>query len=178
MNVTTASLERINQHWAIQAIGEEQIKKAIELSNRLLVEKAVGAQIRFNYTFSHSDYELLERVSMAYEMAAIEGINDFLNPTSSEKELREQCATAAYRAFEIRRLSRCLLLMSRKSSIFYISPHWLIAETDGLTCVAGTMKTNVSFRFLLLQMFLGIVVYSSSVRMLGASFQEKTLGRS
>jgi hypothetical protein len=52
MNVTTASLERIDQHWAIQAIGDEQIKKASELANRLLVEKAVGVQIHFNYTFS------------------------------------------------------------------------------------------------------------------------------
>jgi len=48
MNVTTPSLERINQHWAIQAIGDEQIKQATELSNRLLVEKAVGVQIHFN----------------------------------------------------------------------------------------------------------------------------------
>ena len=104
MNVTTPSLERINQHWAIQAIGDEQIKLATELSNRLLVEKAVGAQIHFNYSFSQSDYELLDRVSMAYEIAAIEGLNDFLNPTSSDNELREQCASGAYRAFEIRRL--------------------------------------------------------------------------
>lgn len=104
MNVTTASLERINQHWAIQAIGDEQISRAVELSNRLLVQNAVGAQIQFNYTFSSSDRELLNRVSMAYEMAAIEGSNDFLTPTSTEEALREQCASGAYRAFEIRRL--------------------------------------------------------------------------
>lgn len=104
MNITTASLERINQHWAIQAIGEERIEKASELANCLLVEKAVGAQIHFNYTFSSSDYELLDKVSVAYEMAAIEGLNQFLNPTSRDNDLREQCASGAYRAFEIRRL--------------------------------------------------------------------------
>ncbi len=104
MNVTEASLDKIDQHWAVQAIGAEQLKQAFELSNRLFVEKTVGGQIHFNYTFLQSDYELLDRVSMAYEMAAIEGLNDFLNPTSIEKELREQCASGAYRAFEIRRL--------------------------------------------------------------------------
>lgn len=118
MNVTTASLERINQHWAIQAIGDEQIKKASELSNHLLVEKAVGVQIHFNYTFSQSDYELLDRVSMAYEMAAIEGLNDFLTPTSSDNDLREQCASGAYRAFEIRRLFK--LPATDEQRVFHI----------------------------------------------------------
>lgn len=118
MNVTTASLERIDQHWAIQAIGNEESNRAVELSNRLLVEKAVGVQIHFNYTFSPSDYELLDRVSMAYEMAAIEGLNDFLNPTSAENELREQCASGAYRAFEIRRLFK--LPAADEQRIFHI----------------------------------------------------------
>ncbi len=118
MNVTTPSLEKIDQHWAVQAVGDEQIKKATELTNRLLVEKAVGVQIHFNYTFSQSDYELLDKVSMAYEMAAIEGLNDFLNPTSSDQELREQCASGAYRAFEIRRLFK--LPDTDEQKIFHI----------------------------------------------------------
>ena len=104
MNVTKASLERIEQHWTIQAIGNEKVNRAIELSNQLLVQKAIGSQINFNYKFSSSDYELLDRVAMAYEVAAIEGLSDFLNLTSTDKELREQCASGAYRAFEIRRL--------------------------------------------------------------------------
>lgn len=131
MNVTTASLERINQHWAIQAIGEEQIKKASGLANCLLVEKAVGAQIHFNYTFSQSDYELLDKVSMAYEMAAIEGLNDFLNPTSSDNGLREQCASGAYRAFEIRRLFKIpatdeqrIFHILHLSSLAYCGDRW------------------------------------------------------
>jgi replicative superfamily II helicase len=118
MNVTTASLERINQHWAIQAIGEEQIKKASELANCLLVEKAVGVQIHFSFTFSLADHDLLDRVSMAYEMAAIEGLNDFLNPTSNDTLLREQCAAGAYRAFEIRRLFK--LPTTDEQKIFHI----------------------------------------------------------
>ena len=104
MNVTKSSLERIDQHWAVEAIGEKQMKRVSELTNRILVNNAVGAQIRFDFTASSSDYELLHRASMAYELAAIEGLNAFLSPTSTDTELREQCAAGAYRAFEIRRL--------------------------------------------------------------------------
>ncbi|MCY3675869.1 MAG: DEAD/DEAH box helicase [Paracoccaceae bacterium] len=102
MNVTKTSLEKMVQHWAIQAISNEEINRAVELSNRLLVEKAVGDQIHLNYKPSSSDYLLLDRVSMAYEIAAIEGLNDFLNP--KENDLSKQCASGAYLAFEIKRL--------------------------------------------------------------------------
>lgn len=118
MNVTTESLEAINQHWAIQAIGEEQIKKASNLVNCLLVKNAVGSQIHLDCTFSESDYELLNKVSIAYEMAAIEGFNDFLNPTSSNNKLREQCASGAYKAFEIRQIFE--LPDTHKQKIFHI----------------------------------------------------------
>ena len=104
MNVTETSLERIDQHWAIQAIEKKELQRATKLVNRLLVNKTVGFQIHFDFVFTQSDYELLDRVSMAYEMAAIEGLNDFLSTTSSSNELREQCASGAYQAFEIRRL--------------------------------------------------------------------------
>ncbi len=131
MNVTTTSLAKLETHWAVQAIGDEQIDHAIELSNRLLVEKAVGGQIQFNYTFTSSDYELLDRVAMAYEMAAIEGINDFLNPTSIKEDLREQCASGAYRAFEIRRLFKLpdadelrIFHILHLSSLAYCGDRW------------------------------------------------------
>lgn len=131
MNVTTASLERINRHWAVQAIGEEQIKRAFELSNQFLVKNAVGRQIHFSYTFTQSDHELLDRVSMAYEMAAIEGINDFLNPTSTRNEIREQCAAGAYQAFELRRLfdvpdidEKRIFHILHLSSLAYCGDRW------------------------------------------------------
>ena len=104
MNVTKPSLERIDQHWAVEAIGKKQMKRASELTDRILVNNAVGDQIQFDFTISKSDYTLLDRASMAYELAAIEGLNAFLSPTSTDEGLRKQCATGAYRAFEIRRL--------------------------------------------------------------------------
>jgi len=104
MNVTKASLERVDTHWAVQAIGESQQKYGIELANQLLVDKALGSQIHFQFDYQDTDEDLLSRLAMAYEMAAIEGLDDFLNPTSDAQELREQCAAGAYRAFELLRL--------------------------------------------------------------------------
>jgi replicative superfamily II helicase len=92
MNVTKASLERVDAHWAVQAVGESQQKYGLELANQLLVD------------YQDTDEDLLTRLAMAYEMAAIEGLDDFLNPTSDAQEQREQCAAGAYRAFELRRL--------------------------------------------------------------------------
>jgi len=49
----------------------------------------------------------LDCLSVAYEIAAVEGIESVLNPEISDqgKELREQCYAGAWRAFEL----RCLL---------------------------------------------------------------------
>ena len=118
MNVTAASLERIDKHWAVLAIGDEQIRNGSELANHLLVDKAVGDQIQFDFAFSESDYYLLDRISMAYELAAIEGLNDFLNPASGDLELKKQCSSGAYRAFELRRLLN--LPADREQKIFHI----------------------------------------------------------
>ncbi|ACL02401.1 DEAD/DEAH box helicase domain protein [Desulfatibacillum aliphaticivorans] len=104
MNVTKQSIEAINMHWAVKAIGEEHINRASEIADQILVENAVGEQIHFDFTTERKDIEILKKATLAYEMAAIEGMSDFLNPISSKKELREQCASGAFKAFEIRRL--------------------------------------------------------------------------
>lgn len=104
MNVTKASLERVDAHWAVQAVGESQQKYGLELANQLLVDKALGAQIHFQFDCQDTDEDLLDRLAMAYEIAAIEGLGDFMNPTSDAQEQREQCAAGAYRTFELRRL--------------------------------------------------------------------------
>ena len=131
MNVTRSSLEKINRHWAVQAIGERKIKRAMELTDKLLVERAVGQQIQFGFSLSQSDTNLLKKVSAAYEMAAIEGLNDFLSQTSGKFELKEQCTTGAYRAFEIQRLfevpetdKQRMLHILHLSSLAYCGDKW------------------------------------------------------
>jgi hypothetical protein len=104
MNVTKDSLKRVDAHWAVQAVGESQQKYGLELANQLLVDKALGSQIHFQFEYQDTDEDLLARLAMAYEMAAIEGLGAFMNPASDAQEQREQCAAGAYRAFELRRL--------------------------------------------------------------------------
>jgi hypothetical protein len=106
MIVTDESLLRVDNHWAILAIGEQERDRGLKVANARLVSKAVGQQIKLNFNETPSDAELLKRLSMAYELAAIEGLSAFINPTGRGDEERQQCAAGAWRAFELHRLSR------------------------------------------------------------------------
>ncbi|CZG70250.1 TPA: DEAD/DEAH box helicase [Legionella pneumophila] len=131
MNITSISLERVDNHWAVKALTEKNEIKGIELANHLLVKTAIGEQIHFDFSFSESDYEFLNRLSLAYELAATEGIRDFLNTTSDNQELREQCASGAYRSFAIRRLLKLpsteeqkILHILHISALAYCGERW------------------------------------------------------
>lgn len=104
MNITQQSLEKLKKHWAIESIGESNIKDAFDLADKLTVEKAIGKQINFNFHFTPESYSLLERVAMAYELVAIEGLYALLSPTSDDIDLKEQCIAATHQSFEFYRL--------------------------------------------------------------------------
>ncbi len=104
MNVTRESLEKVDSHWAIAAIGEVKRNRGLEVTNARLVKRAVGRWIDIDFPETSLDEKLLNRLAMAYELAAIEGLPSFLNTTMGTEELRQQCASGAYRAFEICRL--------------------------------------------------------------------------
>lgn len=104
MNVTHASLQRVDTHWAVLAIGEAERDRGLTVTGARLVKKAVGQQIQIDFPENEGDDNLLRRLAMAYEMAAIEGLSAFLSPTLEANDLREQCAAGAWRVFEIRRL--------------------------------------------------------------------------
>jgi len=86
------------------AVGEAERDRGLKVANARLVKQAVGQQMLIDFSEDGGDDELLHRLAMAYEMAAIEGLDAFLNPTSDDEELRKQCSAGAWRAFEIRRL--------------------------------------------------------------------------
>ena len=160
MNVTKASLERVDTHWAVQAIGESQQKYGLELANQLLVDKALGSQIHFQFDYQDTDEDLLARLAMAYEMAAIEGLDNFLNPTSDAQELREQCAAGAYRAFELRRLfslpdtdEQRVLHILHLSALAYCGDRWSdlrrwYNENDHVFQIPSVADANWHYRLL------------------------------
>lgn len=104
MNVTENSLILIDSHWAVLSINKAERDRGKLVSDVKLVSKAIGNQLEINFQEQESDSDLLRRLSLSYEIAAIEGMNDFLNPLQGQKELVAQCASGAWRAFEILRL--------------------------------------------------------------------------
>lgn len=160
MNITQQSLERLNTHWAIQAIGENEIKKVFNLANKLMVNNAVGEQIQFNFSFTQANYDLLERIAMAYELIAIENVDVLLSPTSKDVQSREQCIAAAYQSFEFYRLlpiSECnekiIFHVLHLSALAYCGQRsvdlyrWLNENEDKLNILS---KTNSSWEIKIL----------------------------
>ena len=104
MSFSSASLESLKSHWALSTVGAENLARSEELVNQRLAQRAVGHQISFNFAEDAEDDELLEKTALAYELAAIEGLDELSRPAGGDDALREQAAAAAFRAFEIRRL--------------------------------------------------------------------------
>lgn len=132
MNVTLEALAKVDQHWAVLAVGENERKRGLDIANVRLVNRALGEQLKLNVAAPRpSDDDLLSRLALAYETAAIEGLEVFLSSTSDDKPLREQCAAGAWRAFEIGRMlpppldsSRRVLHLLHLSALAYCGDRW------------------------------------------------------
>lgn len=132
MNVTTESLAKVDQHWAVMAVGEAEHTRGLELASVRLVTKAVGEQLTLDIPDQRAgDEDLLSRLALAYEMAAIEGLGDLLNTTSGDPALRDQCAAGAWRAFEIGRMMKAPAETDRRvqhllhlSALAYCGDRW------------------------------------------------------
>ena len=105
MTITATALQNLQSHWALSAIPEEERTRAAELVNERLVRQAVGRQITFAFAEDEADEGLLDRVALAYEMAAIEGLDALSRPDGGDNGLRGQTAAASHHAFDIRRLA-------------------------------------------------------------------------
>jgi len=104
MSLSIQDIERVDNHWAVLAVGVEERDRCMKVADARLAAKAVGRQIHFAFEERTGDGDLLRRMAMAYEMAAIEGLPAFLNLSTENDELRKQCVAGAWRTFELRRL--------------------------------------------------------------------------
>lgn len=104
MNLRKEDLVRVDNHWAVLAVGTQERDRGLEVANARLVGRAVGRQMRLAFNERTGDGDLLRRLAMAYEMAAIEGLPAFLSLSTTDDELRKQCIAGASRSFELRRL--------------------------------------------------------------------------
>ncbi len=105
MTLTFTHLEEVDQHWAVKAIGEGAYKQGLEQANESLVK--INLQHVITPIEDHCfDPNLLERLAIAYELAAIEGLEAFIHPANSEESqiLQNQARAGAHRAFGLKRI--------------------------------------------------------------------------
>ncbi len=102
--ITRDMLHNIDQHWAVQAVGDEALRQSIlQYAKEKLVNGAIGELLFLHLENDFHDEDALKRLAMAYEMAAIEGMKDFINHTDND-ELSDQFIAGAHRAFELNRV--------------------------------------------------------------------------
>ncbi len=85
-------------------IGTEKLSRADDLVQQRLARRAGGKQISFSFDRSSEDETFLERVAFAFELAAIEGLDELGRPARHNQQLRDQAVAALFRVFDIRRL--------------------------------------------------------------------------
>ena len=131
MSLSTTSFENLKDHWAVKAIGDDNLSRADELAQNRLVKSAVGEQIAFSFDSNEDDNPFMERVALAYEIAAIEGLDELSRPSGGNDVLRDQATAAAFKSFDIRRLLPVpdeihdrLFFVLQLSSIAYCGDRW------------------------------------------------------
>ncbi len=131
MNLSDSALKSLNEHWAVVAIGADELERAGDLVNLRLAQCKVGRQISFSFAESAEDESLLERVALAFELAAVEGLDELSRPAGKNILLRDQAVAASFRAFDIRRLLPVpvetldrLFFVLQLSAIAYCGDRW------------------------------------------------------
>ena len=131
MTLSLDALEALKTHWAVSAIGADDLARAGRLVNEHLARRAVGKQITFSFSSSESDDALLQRVALAFEIAAIEGLDELSRPSSENAVLRDQSTAASFRAFDVRRLQPVptdphdrLFFVIQLSAVAYCGDRW------------------------------------------------------
>lgn len=102
--ITAAALQAVDEHWAVLAVGEERRNRGLKVADYRLVRNALKQTVQINFEEQEGDQDILKDLALAYEMAAIEGLNTIINPTDGDDTLRNQCLAGAFRSFEIQRI--------------------------------------------------------------------------
>ena len=130
MSLSAGALEALKQHWAISA-DRDDLARIDNLVNERLAKSAVGGQIGFSFEESPEDEPVLGRMALAFELAAIEGLDELSRPAGENRALRDQAVAASFRAFDIRRLlpvpaetHERLFFVLQLSAVAYCGDRW------------------------------------------------------
>ena len=104
MSLSNTAMEGLNEHWAVIAIGVDELERADIALQKRLARRAAKEQIDFSLAENAEDEPLLRHVALAFELAAIEGLNELGRPNGENPKLRDQTVAASFQAFDIRHL--------------------------------------------------------------------------
>ena len=103
MSLSRKALEELRDHWAINTFETSEIDRAMNFANQCLAVRGIGKQIDFSFEETKDDESLLKRVALAFELAAIEGLDELTRPAGKNAVLRKQAVAASHRAFGLNR---------------------------------------------------------------------------
>ncbi len=118
MSLSTGAVDALRSHWALGAIGADDLNRADRIVNEYLARRAAGGQTSFSVPESEDQRALLERVALAFEMAAIEGLEELGRPSGENLRLRDQATAASFLTFYIRRLQP--IPVDRHDRLFFV----------------------------------------------------------
>ncbi len=131
MNLSMSRLDKLRSHWAVSAIQADELDRVERLVNESLAQQTLGGQIVFSFSEGEATDGLLERVALAFELAAIEGLDELSRPSGENVELRDQVTAASFRMFDIRRLQAVpadrhdrLFFVLKLSAVAYCGDRW------------------------------------------------------
>lgn len=149
MTVLLTELDRLAQHWAIEAIGPEATRSAFDAANHLYVKRNMGEQLIAAQAPANDAVSLIERAALAYELIAASEMDTAVTSLRRSDKDPSLLAPAAYRAFELRRsldldrasLRTYLFQILQLGSLAYASDRW--AEFRGWMRDRGATPENL-----------------------------------
>jgi len=124
-------LQKLETHWAVAAVRNEERRRAHDVANARLIKDALGSQLQLDFAEQPTDDDLLERLATAYEIAASEGLDALLHPSDRTQAQATLAQSGAFRAFEIRRVFRIpeedtakVLHILHLASLAYAGDRW------------------------------------------------------
>ncbi|MDH0382368.1 DEAD/DEAH box helicase [Comamonas aquatica] len=134
MTLLAHHIEKIENHWAVQALPEEMRALARSIANENLVKTALGCLLKNETQGQTQDQtSVLTQVATAYELAAIENLSAILTPAKKElnQEAREIAQAASFVAFGLYRgipipenVEQRLFHVLHMASLAYVGDRW------------------------------------------------------
>ncbi len=104
MSIRPDDFNIVDEHWAVQAFGDSRDKILKNAEEYFALKSLIG--ILPSADKVKVDFDKLERLSLAYELTAIEGLESLINFARTEAgyKNKKQTQAGAYRAFDLLRI--------------------------------------------------------------------------